>query len=526
MTMDESSPAAPGKTAVIRITRGATAMATDGALGTVHQIIMDQRTGELQALVIATSDQRRLEIPATHVVRATGDMVHLDVSRSQLHEHPELATPYNPDQYVPVRENPFLAPSEASRGAHYSERPVVTNIEHDAVGVVVPQGSTRKADMIASITKPETETYIPQSRPQSDTTARSATDTLTGAVAGTDTSPAAGSPLPPSQLTPTAPLIERQEPGEHTASTADEATAPTHSGPYPPSSLTPTAPLVEHLGVDHAADTPEPSVTASDVPGEPNAGDLPTTASEPEDDIPTAFAVPVITPGMSDALPPMASSISGKELTDGPDHASNAVEFKTEMSTETTKEDATMEGSPPPIDPIHTGALSDAIHDDEQKVSAMFGASQQATTRLPPPEESPRAWAWQNSAYSAPDESSSRLSWVPAVALGTVIVGVAAWSAYRTIRRGRRKAAEAAQNARISAESLRSSMFDSVRDVGRSAVGVAQSVRASAQELAANPRDTAADALSNVSDIPARYRWFRRGMRVGMRASRLRRKTQ
>lgn len=185
-----------------------------------------------------------------------------------------------------------------------------------------------------------------------------------------------------------------------------------------------------------------------------------------------------------------------------------------------------MEGSPPPIDPIHTGALSDTIHDDEQKVSESLGASQQASTRATPPEVSPRAWAWQNSAYSAPDESSSRLSWVPAVALGTVIVGVAAWSAYRTIRRGRRKAAQATQNARISAESLRLSMLDSVRDAGRSAVGAAQSMRASAQELAAKPRDSAADALSNFSDIPARYRWFRRGMRVGMRASRLRRKPQ
>jgi hypothetical protein len=524
MTMDETSPAARGTTAVIRISRGATAMATDGALGTVHQIIMDQRTGELQALVIATSDERRLEVPATHVVRATGGTVHLDVSKAQLQEHPELAPPYNPNQYVPVRENPFLAPSEASRGARYSERPVVTNIEHDAVGVVVPQESTRTADMIASITKPETETYIPPQQPQTDTTAASPTDGQAGAVVGADMSPEAGSTPPSSLLTPTAPLIERQESDEQAATVADETTAQPQSGPYPPSSLTPTAPLIEHLDEDPAEETSAPSGRASDVTAETGAGELPAAASGSEDDFLTAFAVPVVTSGTSDVVPPTALS-AGAGLTDGPDHASNEVEIQSEKSAETMKEDATMEGSPPPIDPVHTGALSDTIHDDDQHVSEALGASQQASTRATPPEESPRAWAWQNSAYSAPDESGSRLSWVPAVALGTVIVGVAAWSAYRTIRRGRRKAAEAAQNARISAESLRSSMLDSVRDAGRSAVGVAQSVRASAQEIAANPRDSAANALSNLSDIPARYRWFRRGMRAGMRASRLRRKT-
>ena len=49
-----------GQARQIRISRGATVMATDGPLGAAHQIIMDQRTGELQALVIATGDTRQI----------------------------------------------------------------------------------------------------------------------------------------------------------------------------------------------------------------------------------------------------------------------------------------------------------------------------------------------------------------------------------------------------------------------------------------------------------------------------------
>jgi hypothetical protein len=63
-----------------------------------------------------------------------------------------------------------------------------------------------------------------------------------------------------------------------------------------------------------------------------------------------------------------------------------------------------------------------------------------------------------------------------------------------------------------------------VRGAGKSAVDLAQTMRASAQEIAANPRDTANDAFSNLSEFPVRYRWFRRGMRVGAQAERLRRR--
>ena len=166
MATEEPLSTTNGQTTQIRISRGATVMATDGALGTVHQIIMDQRTGELQALVIATGGTEYLELPATHVLRATGSDVYLDVSLADLRQHPELAKPYNPNQYVPVRENPFLPPSEATRGAQFSERPVVTNIERDAVGVVVPKPSTPAEDIVTSMTTPEAERYVTEPRPE------------------------------------------------------------------------------------------------------------------------------------------------------------------------------------------------------------------------------------------------------------------------------------------------------------------------------------------------------------------------
>lgn len=173
-----------------------------------------------------------------------------------------------------------------------------------------------------------------------------------------------------------------------------------------------------------------------------------------------------------------------------------------------------MERSEPPVNPTNPVLASDTIFDDENTVADALDESQRAYTHIAPPEAGQRRWDRQGLASSSSEDSGSQLSWAPAVALGALIIGIGAWSTIRAIRRGRRKAARAARNARTSVR-------ESVREAGKSAVGLAQTVRASAQEMAANPRDTATDAFSNLSDIPARYRWFRRGMRVGSQAQRL-----
>ena len=205
--------------------------------------------------------------------------------------------------------------------------------------------------------------------------------------------------------------------------------------------------------------------------------------------------------------------------------ASEDSEDTVDDPTEEEEEGMFMEGSAPQSNPVNPGVMSNTIQHDEDTISEVLDESQQAYTRSTPPDATQRAWAPQGLASSpAANRNANRFAWLPAVALGAVIVGVGAWSTVRTIRRGRRKAAQAALNARISAESLRASVRDSVRGAGKSAVDLAQTMRASAQEIAANPRDTATDTFSNLSEFPARYRWFRRGMRVGAQAERLRRR--
>mgnify|MGYP001556998888 CR=1 FL=1 len=60
--------------------------------------------------------------------------------------------------------------------------------------------------------------------------------------------------------------------------------------------------------------------------------------------------------------------------------------------------------------------------------------------------------------------------------------------------------------------------------LGGTAVTLAQTMRATAKEAAANPRDTATDAFSNLSYVQARYRGFRRGIRVGAQTARFQKK--
>ena len=393
MAFEKPSPGTQQQSAVIRISRGATALGTDGALGTVHQIIMDQRTGELQALVLATDGAHHVELPAIHVLRASGKAVYMDVSKEDLRLRPELVTPYNPDRYVPVHDTPGGEPSQ--------ERPMVTTIERDAVGVIVPEASARKAALLAPDTAPE-----PASEP-----------------------------------------------------------------------------------------APEPMPYASRTIG---------------DDVTPVNAVPVITPGTD-------SAGLGASITKAPQLAGleNAATFEgADVPIEDKEEAIHMERSEPPVNPTNPMIASDTIYDDENTVPDMLDESQHAYTHIAPPEAGQRRWDRQGLASPSGEGSGSQLSWAPAVALGALIVGIGAWSTIRAIRRGRRKAARAARNARASVR-------ESVREAGKSAVGLAQTVRASAQEVAANPRDAATDALSNLSDIPARYRWFRRGMRVGSRAQQL-----
>ncbi len=183
-----------------------------------------------------------------------------------------------------------------------------------------------------------------------------------------------------------------------------------------------------------------------------------------------------------------------------------------------------MEGSVSPTNPAQPGVTSETIHDENQ-VAEVLDESQHAYTRTathPASPEMSQRPRWDatspTTSASPPPTQGGRLSWLPGVALAALFVALAAWTVSRSIRRGRKRAAKAAKAARASVR-------NSVSDARKSAATLAQTMRASAKEAAARQRDTATDTFSNLStDVQARYRWFRRGMRVGAQTARFQKK--
>jgi hypothetical protein len=436
MATDKPSPATSGRGNEVRLSRGDIAMGTDGVLGTLHQIIMDQRTGRLQALVIATNTAQRLELPVEQVQRVAGSTIYLNMSARDLREHPELAVPYNSGKYVPVNAKSPLAAMDESQHTQHAHA-MVKAIARNTVDVIVPS----RPDVYA----------------QADDNAierEAAADTATGASDRSEGNP------------------EHRAASEAGDDSGDDSTI---AVPV----ITPTNAPTQAASTATAASTEPSEIRATDTPVMNASAGL---------------------TGLENATRSTVGDIPWAE-----------------------EEGAFMNESERPGGPYSPGAANDVIYNDENTVPDMLDQSQQSYTQPTPSEQAQRAWGSPRLTSSSTMESGSQLSWVPAAALGTLIAGIAVWSTVRAIRRGRRRAAEAAQNAWLSAEALRHSVRDSVRDAGRSAAELAQSVRASAQELAANPRDTATDAFSRLSDARARYRWFRRGMRVGARTARLRR---
>lgn len=135
-----------------RIERGAEALATDGRIGIVEQLVVDRTSGQLLSLVIRGEETNtEFEMPAAHVLRSTGDHVYLDISRADLTNNPEITTPYDPALYVPVYQGDAMPPGVASRVAAEREKPVVTDVEQDAAQLIAPEATaTPRDDDLAS----------------------------------------------------------------------------------------------------------------------------------------------------------------------------------------------------------------------------------------------------------------------------------------------------------------------------------------------------------------------------------------
>lgn len=254
-----------------RIERGAAAVGTDGPLGTVEQIVVDRDSGELRALIVRSDDGgSEFELPAEHVRRATGDQVYLDIGRADMATRPDLATPYDPSQYVPVYQGETTSQGEASRTAIDTEHPVVTEVEDNAAELVAPQ------------TAPE---------PQEQTAPDAPTDTAVGSA--TAWAPRADAP---EGVTGDVPLT-------------DEATQPLTS---PPQSL-----------------SASPSTTGPLIGGKPSTSGMGEKSSVPSSDeppyneppTPPGTTYPAPSPGMVQAFreagsEPGATSIENMESED------------------------------------------------------------------------------------------------------------------------------------------------------------------------------------------------------------------
>lgn len=118
-----------------RIERGARAEGTDGLLGTVEQIVVDRVTGALRAIIVhASALNEDVEVPASHVADSTGSHVYLDLSQEDLLTGNDIVRRYDPAHYMPVSQG-----EQPEAIGIASERPVVTNVEEDAVEVLAPE---------------------------------------------------------------------------------------------------------------------------------------------------------------------------------------------------------------------------------------------------------------------------------------------------------------------------------------------------------------------------------------------------
>lgn len=134
----------------MRIQRGARAIGTDGDLGSVEQIVVDQATGEVRALVVQRPDDgTSFELPIDIVTRATSDEVQIDLASADLDRRPDVARPYNPDDYVAMQPDNTAPRVRATSIAQDTDHPVVTNVESDAADLVATPNARLAANATA-----------------------------------------------------------------------------------------------------------------------------------------------------------------------------------------------------------------------------------------------------------------------------------------------------------------------------------------------------------------------------------------
>jgi hypothetical protein len=137
MTLERAANQADMNVVQFRIERGDQVVGSDGVLGTVEQIVVERDVQQLRSLIIrATDSPQKFELPADRIVRTLEHQVEMNFARADLSSHPELATPYDPSQFVPIFTGARVPDETAGRVSAASDRPVVTGIESDAAELI------------------------------------------------------------------------------------------------------------------------------------------------------------------------------------------------------------------------------------------------------------------------------------------------------------------------------------------------------------------------------------------------------
>lgn len=271
----------------LRIERGAVAEATDGPVGTIEQIVVDRTSGQMSTLVIRSSDDNtEFELPVRYIAFAdsTGNHVRLNLSRHDLADNPEIARPYDPDQYTPLYQGEAVPQTVAGRVAAESDRPVVTDVEENAAGLVITGAS---AEM------PAAATAAPATPASTDTAASGRRDV----AAKEDTTPTVK--LNAAQPSTGEPIV-----GEQGAAPAPEtSTTPATTG-----ALMGGKPSTSGMGEkSYVPTSPAPALdtvpTSSDLPPYANQQQQEEESAEPSAPATPRMEPPTATPVESSAQP-------------------------------------------------------------------------------------------------------------------------------------------------------------------------------------------------------------------------------
>lgn len=507
MSLNDMPASANARVPEVRIERGALAEGLDGPLGHVSQIVMNENTGELQAIVLSNESTQDVAVPASCVVNASGDQVLLNIGRADLSR---VGTPYDPAQYSPVHEDSVLPPSEAGREALFRERPVVTSISGDTANVVLPE------------TGPE---------------APMATDTLAGerpptAPVGTVTveSTQATEPMEPDAL---------QAQINPVRARAEMTGEPVES--LPPMPGVPPRDMVP-------GETPEsariPSGTKVSRNAEPNDAptDIPATAlppSEPED-----VVIEIVPETRTAVRERPADTVGNREETDmammNEDNTSQDVTpprrddmMATERNPQEPPSDAQMAAPPDTDADATTGAGGEDVVMEEILAAEVTGLpdarnqvgqpamasdlTAQGTVpverRLPNPEEE-----------MGEPMPGGLPGWVGPAVLGALAVGAATFFVLRLLRgRSERSVTEGKRSAKRNAREARLDVKDAWSSVKDAANNAASATKDALGAAAAKTRDTVssvkdqAQSLTKANTpapepVPESSAWYRRAM--------------